>query len=102
MTGTHTPGSAPGGAMSCPQLYQWTDRVTSRFPTLSSCQARLLALYSFGLVLAHSCGLSAVALALAKLLGQARNTLRQRLREWYQEAAAKAGTDRTEVDPAAC
>ena len=88
--------------MSCPQLYQWTQRVTSRFPTLSPCQARLLALYSFGLVLAHSCGLSAVALALARLLGQAANTVRQRLREWYLEAAAKAGADRAEIDPAAC
>jgi Transposase DDE domain len=88
--------------MSCSQLYHWTDRVTSRFPTLSRCQARLLALYSFGLVLAHSCGLSAVALALAKLLGQAANTLRQRLRDWYLEADAKAGADRTEIDPAAC
>jgi Transposase DDE domain len=88
--------------MSCPQLYQWTERVTSRFVTLSRCQARLLAQYSFGLVLAQACGLRAVAVALAKLLGQAPNTVRQRLREWYLEAAAKAGDDRTEVDPAAC
>jgi hypothetical protein len=90
--------------MSCPPLYHWTERVTSRFPTLSRCQARLLALYSFGLVLAHACGLRAVAVAVAvaKLLGQATNTVRQRLRAWYLEAAAKAGADRTEVDPAAC
>jgi hypothetical protein len=88
--------------MSCLQLYQWIDRVTSRFPTLSPCQARSLAQYSFGLVLAQACGLTAVTMALAKLLGQAANTCRQRLREWYQEAAAKAGADRTEVDPAAC
>ncbi len=88
--------------MPCLQLYHWTQSVTSRFPTLSRCQARLLALYSFGLVLAHGCGLSAVALALSKLLGQSCNTLRQRLKDWYLEAAAKAGADRTEVDPAAC
>ena len=88
--------------MSCPQLYQWIQRVTSRFPTLSRPQARTLALYSFGLVLAHACGLSAVAVALAGLLGAAANTLRQRLRDWYLDAAAKAGTGRSEVDPAAC
>ena len=88
--------------MSCSQLYHWTQRVTSHFPTLSRSQARLLALYSFGLVLAHACGLTAVALALAKLQGQATNTVRQRLREWYQEAAAKAGSHRRDIDPAAC
>jgi Transposase DDE domain len=88
--------------MSCPQLYAWIDRVTSRFPTLTRCQARALAQYSFGLILAQACGLTAVATALARLLSQAVNTCRQRLREFYLEADAKAGADRTEVDPAAC
>lgn len=41
-------------------------------------------------------------MALSQLLGQAYNTLRQRLKEWYLEADAKAGDDRTEIDPAAC
>lgn len=83
-------------------LYQWTQRVASHFPELSACQARTLAQYSFGLVLAHCCGLSAVALALAKLLGQSSNTCRQRLREWYQPADAKAGRCRTDVDASVC
>lgn len=83
-------------------LYQWNQRVASRFPQLRPCQARLLALYSLGLILAHSCGLNAVALALASYLTEKVNTVRQRLREWYQEAAAKAGADRTEVEAAAC
>jgi Transposase DDE domain len=83
-------------------LYQWTDRVTSRFPSLTRCQARLLAEYSFGLVVARCCGLNAVALALAGLLRQSFGACRQRLREWYREAGAKAGRCRTEVDPACC
>lgn len=84
------------------QLYDWADRVATRFPDLPRHQAAALAEWSFGLVLAHACGLSAVAVALAALLGQAVNTARQRLREFYQPAAAKAGRGRTELDPATC
>src|SRR5262249_45423251 len=54
----------------------------------------LLALWSVGMLLAHTCGLTTVSGALARLLGQSDNTTRQRLREFYQEAAAKAGAKR--------
>ena len=57
---------------------------------------------AFGLALAHSCALTAVALHLAPLLGRAANTVRQRLREFYKPAGQKAGRGRTELDPAAC
>jgi hypothetical protein len=85
-----------------PPLYQGIDRVSTHFPHLSRAQAVVLALWSFGMVLARSCGLSSVALVLAKLLGQRDNTVRQRLREWYQEAPAKRGADRTQLDPTTC
>jgi hypothetical protein len=71
-------------------------------PALGRCQARVLALYSFGLVLAGSCGLDRVALALGALLDQAPATVRQRLREFYRPAAAKRARGRAELDPAAC
>jgi len=83
-------------------LYEWTGRVATRFPELSPAQARVLAEYSFGLVLTHACGLAAVALGLAALLGQAVNTARQRLREFYKPADQKAGRGRTQLDPATC
>jgi hypothetical protein len=83
-------------------LYLWARRVATHFPDLPAPAADVLALYSYGAVLAHSCGLSAVALALAAVLGRAVNTLRQRLREFYQPAARKAGRGRTELDPAVC
>jgi len=83
-------------------LYQWADRVATRFPNLSRCQARLLAWYSFGLVLAQACGLDRVALALAALVGQSDGTVRQRLREFYRPAGAKRGRARTQLDPTAC
>jgi hypothetical protein len=83
-------------------LYRWTSLVTSRFPELSRAQATVLALYSFGMVLARTSGLETVALQLALLLGQATNTLRQRLRELYQPASVKSGRQRTELDPTLC
>jgi Transposase DDE domain len=63
-------------------------------PPLSPAQAQVLALWTIGLLLARCCGLSAVACQLALLLGQSDNTTRQRLREFYQEAPAKAGAKR--------
>lgn len=83
-------------------LYQWTCRVTSRLPTLTPCQARVLALWSFGIVLCRRCALSAVVLTLSQLLHLKENTLRQRLREFYQEAARKRGTRRLSLDASVC
>ena len=59
-------------------LYQWTHEVTTAFPHLSKPQATVLALWSFGIILARSCALSAVALVLARLLQRQTNTVRQR------------------------
>jgi hypothetical protein len=84
------------------QLYDWADRVATHFPDLPPATAFSLALWSFGLVLAHACGLTTVVTHLAPVLGQAVNTVRQRLRECYQPAAAKTGRHRTELDPATC
>src|SRR5207247_10462089 len=51
----------------------------------------VLALYSFGMLLAHVCGLSRVALFLAQHLHRPFHALRKRLREFYLEADAKSG-----------
>lgn len=83
-------------------LYQWADRVATRFPALSTSQARMLAWWSFGMVLAHACGLDRVALTLAGLLGQPQQTVRQRLREFYRPADAKRGRCRLAFEPTAC
>jgi hypothetical protein len=83
-------------------LYDWTQRVAARFTTLSPAEASVLALYSFGLVLARTSGLTTIAVHLALVLGRSANTVRQRLRELYQPAAVKAGRSRRELDPAAC
>ena len=85
-----------------PALYQWAARVATHFPGLPPALAFGLAAWSFGMVLAHAGGLSAVACALAPILGRSANTARQRLRETYQPAGRKRGRGRTELDPAAC
>jgi hypothetical protein len=83
-------------------LRHWTDEVADAFPNLSQPQAAGLATWSFGMVLARSCALSAVAVFLAKLLCQKLNTTRQRLREFYQEANAKKGEDRQQLEVTSC
>ena len=85
-----------------PELYQWIDTIVMRFPALSKPQASGLALWSFGMVVARSCSLTAVADVLAPLLGQPYNTLRERLRDTYREAGAKAGEQRVELNVTEC
>ena len=80
----------------------WEQTVSSRLPGLSGPQARVLALWSYGMVLAQRCGQTSVAAALALLLGQKEGTVRQRLREWCREAAHKRGHGRRTVEVEAC
>jgi len=61
---------------------------------LTKPQATVLALWSLGMVLARSCALTAVSAFLAPWLGRQENTVRQQLREFCYEAAAKRGTAR--------
>jgi DDE family transposase len=72
-------------------LDRWTALLCRRLPSFSLPQAKVLALWSFGIVLARSCSLHAVVLALACWLPFNPWSLRKRLQEWYLEAAAKKG-----------
>lgn len=83
-------------------LYEWAERVATRFPDLPAAHARGLAEWSYGLVLAHAVQLTAVVVHLAAVLGQEVNTVRQRLRELFQPGDRKAGDHRTTFDPSAC
>jgi hypothetical protein len=85
-----------------PQLYAWLTALTSAFAHLSPAEVRGLAWFSFGMVLARSCSVTAVAGQLADLLGQKFDTVKQRLREWYCEAAAKAGHQRRPLEVRTC
>src|SRR5919205_437177 len=75
-------------------LSSWEATLSTYLPHLSRPQRAVLALWSFGIVLAQSCGLTTVAVMLAYLLDGREASMRVRLREWYREATAKAGSKR--------
>ena len=78
--------------MSYPEpLSQWREIVSTAFPRLSQPQATVLALWSYGMVLAKSCGITLVCATLALQLGCSEACLVQRLREWCYAAKDKRG-----------
>jgi hypothetical protein len=83
-------------------ITRWAEQVNSHLPHLSRPQAWVLALWSYAVQTLQCCGQSQVSYFLAQLLEQKPNTLRQRLREWTWDKAAKQGAQRQEVDVAAC
>ncbi len=83
-------------------LSQWTEIVSTNLPHMSKSEARVLALYSFGMVVCQTCGLTTVASFLGALLGMRENTVRQRLREWSYPSEQKRGAKRREVDVTTC
>jgi hypothetical protein len=85
-----------------PPLDQWIGQVANAFPELSRPQATVLALYSFGMILAQRCGLNSVVTVLVPLLHVGFHTLRSRLQEFYQPATAKSGRQRHQLDVATC
>ena len=61
---------------------------------LSQPQATVLALGSFGLVLARSCALPAVSRLLVEGRQRSAQTVRQRLRAWYDDTPRQRGPKR--------
>src|SRR4051812_46252585 len=72
-------------------LDPWADRLATHFPDLPRPVTFVLALWTYGLALAHSGRLSAVAVHLAPLLGRPFHTTRPRLREFDGPAVGGAG-----------
>jgi hypothetical protein len=89
--------------MSChPRVTEGTSTIQGHLPHLTRPQATVLALWSLGMVLARSCALTAVSAFLAPWLGRQENTVRQQLREFCDEAAAKRGTARGDLRVELC
>jgi len=84
------------------QLKSWTETIQEHLPVLTKPQAVVLALWSFGIVVMQSCGLSTVTAFLAMLLQCKEATMRQRLREWYRDEKDKKGDQRQELDVTVC
>lgn len=85
-----------------PALYQWNDVVAKCFPHLSKPMAACLALWSLGMIIARSCSLTAIAWVWVPIRKEKFLTLRERLRDLYREAPAKAGTQRSTLDLSTC
>jgi hypothetical protein len=81
---------------------QWIETVSTAFPNLSRPQAKVLAYWSYGMVLAKACGIILVSAALALQLGCAEGSLVQRLREWCYAAKDKKGQKRRELEVSTC
>jgi len=75
-------------------LSQWAQTVSMYLPHLSQPHRTGLILWSCGIVLAQSCGLTTVATVLAYLLGRGEATVREQLRDWYRDGAHKSGAKR--------
>ncbi len=85
-----------------PQLYQWTQLISTRLPELRGPQAEVLAAWSFATVIVGTCGRSSVAAFLSELLDKKPAAVRQQLREWYCEPAAKRGAHRQTLPVGMC
>lgn len=79
-------------------LSDWSETVARKLPHLSKSEVVVLALYSFGMVLTQSCGLTTIATFLGYLLGKQDNTVRQQLREFNYDGADKRGESRCSVE----
>ena len=83
-------------------LKQWLRLVSYHLPHLSLPQARGLATWSFGMVMSRSSSLTQVSTFIGRLNQEKPNTVRQRLKEWYQEAKAKKGQKRSQLEVSSC
>jgi Transposase DDE domain len=81
---------------------QWLTTIMHHLAPLSKSQATVLALWSLGMVLARSCALSAVSHLLATGMRRKEQTVRQQLREWYDDVPRKRGTKRQALRVETC
>jgi hypothetical protein len=81
---------------------QWLRTIKTHLPQLSKPQATVLALWSFGMVLARSCALTAVSSLLAAGMHRKEQTVRQQLREWYYDVKRKRGAKRQALHVETC
>src|SRR2546429_1256477 len=80
-------------AMFCQAGFdQWLTTIMQHLSHVSKPQAIVLALWSFGMVLARSCALTAVRQLLAAGMQRQEQTVRQQRREWYDDAPRQRGT----------
>ena len=92
----------PNGIRKNQEYKEWVRIVTTKMTHLSKPQAVVLAMWSFGMVMTGSCGLSTVSVFWAALLGKKENTVRQQLKEWYKDKEGKKGQQRCQLEVNSC
>ncbi len=89
--------------MPCPdRLSQWKQEVSTTFGHLSKPQVWGLVLWSAGIALSGSAGITQISALLALVLDQQEQAVFQRLREWYLDAKHKSGKKRRDLDVPSC
>jgi hypothetical protein len=80
---------------------QWLTTIMQHLSPLSKPQATVCALWSFRMVLARSCALTAGSHLLATGMQRKEQTVRQHLREWDDDTPRKRGAKRQafQVEP---
>src|SRR6266705_5946945 len=81
---------------------QWLGTIMHHLSHLSKPQATVLAMWSFGMVLARSCALTAVSSLLAAGMQRKEDTVRQQLREWDDDVKRKRGLKRQALRVETC
>ena len=81
---------------------QWRTTIMQQRTPLSKPQATVLALWSFGMVLAHSWALTAGSHLLAKGMMRKEQTVRQQRREWYDDVPRQRGPKRQALQVETC
>ena len=84
------------------RLSQWESEVSTAFPHLSKPQVWGLVLWSAGIALSGTAGITQISALLSLVLGQGEQAVFQRLREWYLNAKQKRGKQRRELDVSRC
>src|SRR5437867_13345661 len=101
--GVQRPTTERREAMFCQAGFdQWLRTIKTHLRHLSKPQATVLALWSFGMVLARSCALTAVSSLLAAGMHRKEQTVRQQLREWYYDTKRKRGAKRQALHVETC
>src|SRR3989441_6488979 len=84
------------------RLSQWETEVSTAFAHLSKPPIWGLVLWSAGIALSGSAGITQISALLAFVLCQGEPTVFQRLREWYLDAEQKSGNKRRELEVSTC
>src|SRR5215813_4904763 len=101
--GVQRPTTIRREAMFCQAGFdQWRMTILHHLSPLSKPQATVLALWSFGMVRARSCALTAVSHWLAKGMQRKEQTVRQQWREWCDDPPRKRGTQRQSLRGETC